>query len=180
MIKHWPYVVGLIGVILVLFGMNCDADASSTTLPTTHELTGKRITESLRIAHEMYGRDPVCMVKVYSASPTAIRNSTAGNQPATIAATSVDPSVPGKPCPIWVNSAMMVNDIWARVQVCDALVHDVGHRLGYQHDDALRPGSVMNADTPTVRGCYIRFVPLAKRRWYRDTYGDPTFARRPA
>ena len=155
---------------LALGGPPSMAGASSDGAPVDRPLTGARVSESLRIAAEFFGRPLPCDARVYAATPEEMGNSLWR------AMTEDRAGVEGEECPIWVSDAFSDPTYDNRIRVCSDLVHEIGHKLGLGHDDETRPGSIMNLDAPIVYECYRRFLPRGQGRVWRETYGVPRWA----
>jgi hypothetical protein len=186
-------------ILALLTALLLAAPASGATYsqpPTDRPLTGKRITDSLRIATVFWGQSLPCDVHVYAATAAELAASLpAQSNLVTIAATpAYDGRAPTGECPIWLGPTIQASTWQNRYEVCLLLQHEIGHDLGYRsapgqeyvrEDGTLDayhsrdPNSIMTASTlPPTYGCMRRWVPRGQGREFRETYGT-AWATRP-
>jgi hypothetical protein len=142
--------------------------------PTDRPLTGERITASLAAAADFWDVMPPCEIRVYQATNAELEAFTrVPSQAATYT------GVQGPVCPIWLSETLAAPSVANRLRVGLDLTHEVGHRLGYGHDDV--PWSIMN---PTGAGMpwpvFRRFAPRGYIATWRAEHPDEPWATRPA
>lgn len=163
----------------VLCVLAMPAVATADDFPTDRPFSTPTTAASFEVATKFWHANPCPAGVTFYVGALQSTTSSAGTAP-------IERFSPLQPCQIVLAAAIALEfnprhpDYQDAIAECGAIVHYVGHALGFEHDDDWRSIMFGGRLTATVMGCYRAFKPSCVSRRKDRAVNERVWARYPA